>query len=33
MKVLNFQVSCQKMYSYRFDENPDFDNIVKIVVN
>ena len=33
LKVLDFQVSCSKIYSYRLDENPVFDNIVSIFVN
>jgi hypothetical protein len=32
-KALDIQVSCPKMYTYRFDENFVFDNIVKIFVN
>ena len=30
MKVLDFQVSCPKIFTYRFDENLVFDDIVKI---
>ena len=32
MKVLDIQVSCPKMYTYRFDKNFVFDNIVKILL-
>jgi hypothetical protein len=31
LKILDIQVSCPKMYTYRFDNNFVFDNIVKYI--